>query len=291
MSNVEQAITKLIDVQHTVDIKTSQVGFQSNTVGTGTGAVVVRGKSNLTIDQSNDLLQKIEVIYYYETIANMDLSDEELFVMDAIHSRFPEGFFTTDYIRNVLKLASDVELSLDYDKQMLVVTSSTGEVTNVPFTELAHELGIDFTKNIKTYEEQFIQNNKNIKIKVDNAMSAVQSNRLILNNCSFADSEVAFRQTNRAVQTVTEKLAVIASDKSTMKDTSVNETSRELNGELEAPVENEDEETDEERGLTVTQIVIIVVAAVLLTILILALIFIPLFPSKEQSMISNTANL
>lgn len=288
---IERAIAKLIDVQHAIDIKTSQIGFQSNTVSTGTGAVVVRGKSNLTIEQTNDLLQKIELIYYYETIASMDLSDDELFVLDAVHNRFPEGFFTTDYIKNVLKLADDVELSLDYDKQMLIVKSLTGEVTNVPFAELAHELGIDFKENIKTYKEQFIQNNKNVKMKVDNAMSAVQSNRLILSNCSFMDSEVAFRQTNKAVQTVVEKLSAIAN---TNANTNANETSKEP----EKPIaiantnanETSEEPIEQKTSLTTTQIVIIVVAAILFTVLVLSIMFMPFFPSQPSVPITNAIN-
>lgn len=290
---IERAIAKLIDVQHAIDIKTSQIGFQSNTVSTGTGAVVVRGKSNLTIEQTNDLLQKIELIYYYETIANMDLSDDELFVLDAVHNRFPEGFFTTDYIKNVLKLADDVELSLDYDKQMLIVKSLTGEVTNVPFAELAHELGIDFTENIKTYKEQFIQNNKNVKMKVDNAMSAVQSNRLILSNCSFMDSEVAFRQTNRAVQSIAEKLSAIAnSDANTnaSENPIANETKANETKANETKKETSEEPIEQKTSLTTTQIVIIVVAAILFTVLVLFIMFMPFFPSQPSVPITNAIN-
>ena len=205
---IKNAISKLIDIQHSVDVQMSVVSIQSNSLDTGSGAVIARGNSNVTLDQSNKLKQNVEVVIVYQMIADANMSNNELFVTQAIRDTF-DGFYTDDYIKAVLELPETSEIMIDYDTKMLEIRYASGEVEKIPLSLVEDKLAANFKYNEKIFEENFLSHKKETKMKVETALSATQTNRRVLENVKFLDSSVAWKQTNNAIQDLLVRLDAI----------------------------------------------------------------------------------
>lgn len=205
---IKNAISKLIDIQHSVDVQMSIVSIQSNSLDTGSGAVIARGNSNITLDQSNKLKQNVEVVIVYQMIADANMTNNELFVTQAIRDTF-DGFYTDDYIKSVLELPETSEIMIDYDTKMLEIRYASGEVEKIPLSLVEDKLAANFKYNEKIFEENFLSHKMETKMKVETALSATQTNRRVLENVKFLDSSVAWKQTNNAIQDLLVRLDAI----------------------------------------------------------------------------------
>ena len=220
---IASAIRKYINIKHESIVETKVSAIASNTIEGD--IVIARHGSDLTIDQTNKLKQQVEVVYIYKALD--DISEDELFVIESIRSRFADadGFWDEEYIRKLLGPEyDDATLELDLDDNVIRATFETGEISIVPIDELEVKLVADYEHNENTFTQAFISNYQHSIDRLRTSAKSVQSNRMHLQDVTLVESQVAWKQTNESIQSVVNKLDKIADGLQEKLDESIDES-------------------------------------------------------------------
>lgn len=274
---VSNSISKYLSTIHDVNISMESVKIQSNAFTTGDGILSVTGNSTIDINQSNKLKQDIEIVYYYDELANY--TQDEFFVTQSIRDKFEDfdGIWSEEFLLDLFHIPEG-DVDLNFENEMLIITTPDGEVTNIPFPELIIKLTEEFVYNIKNYSDIFYQNiDKNIE-NLKTSISAIQTNRLVINS-DITDSDVSFVQTNEAIQKV---INMFGSFKTIETDEpEIPEINNDGEGEEEEIIENKEESKQETSSNKTTKILFYIVIILGVIVITSFLVFIFIRPSLK----------
>lgn len=263
---VANAIRKYIDIKHESIVETKVSAVASNTIEGD--IVIARHGSDLTIEQANKLKQQVEVVYIYN--AMNDVSEDELFVIESIRSRFADadGFWDEAYIRSLLGSEYDeAALELDLDSKQIKATFETGEIAVIPLDELEAKLVADYKHNENTFTQSFISNYHHSIDILKTAVKAVQSNRVNLKDVTLVESQVSWKQTNDSIQEVINKLDRVAEGLQEKVEAKMDEADTKL-AEITKP-------EVEEKKSNFIYIVIVIIAAIIVSALFFTIFVLP----------------
>lgn len=263
---VASAIRKYIDIKHESIVETKVSAAASNTIEGD--VVIARHGSDLTIEQANKLKQQVEVVYIYN--AMNDVSEDELFVIESIRSRFADadGFWDEAYIRSLLGSEYDeAALELDLDSKQIKATFETGEIAVIPLDELEAKLVADYKHNENTFTQSFISNYHHSIDILKTAVKAVQSNRVNLKDVTLVESQVSWKQTNDSIQEVINKLDRVAEGLQEKVEAKMNEADTKI-AEITTP-------EVEEKKSNFIYIVIVIIAAIIVSALFFTIFVLP----------------
>lgn len=267
---IASAIRKYIDIKRDSIVETKVSAVASNDIKGD--VVIARHGSELTIEQSNKLKQQVEVVYIYNALN--DVSEDELFVIESIRSRFidADGFWDEAYIRSLLgEEYEDATLELDLDANVIRATFETGEISVIPIDELEAKLVSDYKHNENAFSQAFISNYKRSIDTLRTSASAVQSNRVNLQDVTLVESQVAWKQTNKSIQEVISKLDRVAAS----LNSSAIESQNEAIEELQEMIDDKIDDKKTEHKSNYVYIVIIIIAAIIVSALFFTLFVLP----------------
>ena len=226
LQTVVSAIKKFIKLQENIDVKTERAITQLNSVQSGSGAIVARGSGSFNTNQKNQLESTMSTILYYENLEKSNLSDDELFIITSIadFNKDSDKFYSDEYLLSLLNYPIGTDLEIDVEKEVLIVTLTTGETEIVPFNKLAEELGKDYISNKAKYERAFIDNFRRNEINLETALSVAQVNSIIIQDASIIDNEFSASQTNKACIDIQNRLQKIYDGKTNVNTNNENNT-------------------------------------------------------------------